>query len=253
MQYKVVVAYDGTDYYGWQKQPDVPTIASILEQRFKSVFKKDIHLIGASRTDAGVHALGQVASFSLDTPISADNLLRAWNNALPPAIVIRSLEEVEEFHPQRYVKEKTYYYHFFEQRPLPYRARFGYFNGPVDAQKLRSALQLFEGTHDFRSFCTGYEAESTIRTIRAISLVQYRHMSRIIVQGPGFLRHMIRRIVGGCLEIASSSRPIELLSVALAEKSSHQHLFVAPPQGLMLYRIEYDGEDSCKDLKERGK
>ncbi len=239
MQYKLVIAYDGTDYFGWQKQPDVATITGVLEQRFKQVFKRDIHLVGASRTDAGVHALGQVASFSLDTPIPAHNLIRAWNNALPPAILIRSLQEVEEFHPQRYVTEKTYYYHFFEQRPLPYRSRYGYFSGPVDAEKLRAGLQIFVGTHDFRSFCTGYDAETTIRTITSIELVQYKHMSRIVVKGPGFLRHMIRRITGACLEVASSPKPIELLSVALAAKTSHQHLYVAPPQGLMLYRVEY--------------
>jgi len=243
VHHKLIVAYDGTNYHGWQIQPDKVTIAGILEQRFLSVFKKHIKIIGASRTDAGVHALGQVASFTLPEPIAPKALHFAWNNALPSDILIRSLDLVSDtFHPQRGVVEKTYYYHFFEHRPLPFLAHYGYHAGKVDFKKLEAGLALFVGTHDFRSFCTGYEAESTVRTIHAIKVTSFKKygIHRISVTGPGFLRYMIRRIVGACLDVAAhKSIPLDALSTALEERNPHQHLYVAPPHGLMLYRIVY--------------
>ncbi len=240
--HKLVVAYDGTAYHGWQIQPDVPTIAGILEKRFQDVFKKRIKLVGASRTDAGVHALGQVARFELDVAIPPKTLLFAWNNVLPPDVLIRSLEIVPEtFHPQRDVVEKTYYFHFFEHRPLPFLARYGFFCGKVDQAKLFEGLQIFVGTHDFRSFCTGDDAESTIRTINSIELMHYKRFGvhRIAVKGPGFLRYMIRRIVGACLDVASSKKQLNELSYALDAKDPHQHLHVAPAHGLILHGVQY--------------
>lgn len=238
----MVVAYDGTAYHGWQVQPEVPTVAGVLEKRFQDVFKKHIKLIGASRTDAGVHALGQVASFALDHTIAPETMLFAWNNVLPPDILIRSLDVVcDTYHPQRQVIQKTYYYHFFEQRPLPFLGRYGFFCGKFDTAKVYEGLQIFVGTHDYRSFCTGDEAESTIRTIDSIDLVYYRRFGvyRIAVKGPGFLRHMIRRIVGACLDVASSNKRIDELVKALDSKDPHQHLYVAPPHGLILHGIQY--------------
>ncbi len=246
-QYKIIIAYDGTAYHGWQLQPEAPTVVGMLERRFNDVFKKNIKIIGASRTDAGVHALGQVACFSLDSPIPSAKMLWAWNNALPQDILIRSCEEVADFHPQRHVSDKTYYYHLFKERPLPFLARYGFHSGPFDDEKLAEAAQIFTGTHDFRSFCTGYERENTVRTVHAISvryLSRYR-VYRIEVRGPGFLRYMIRRIVGACLDVASAKhKPLEVLEAALAERNPHQHLFVVPAQGLMLYHIDYASKES---------
>lgn len=242
--YRLTIAYDGTSYYGWQRQPDRPTIAGTLESRFYAVFKKEIKLIGASRTDAGVHALGQAASFALDVSIDSKKLLFAWNNALPQDILIRSLSDTsDDFHPQRHVAEKTYYYHFFQQRALPFLGRYGFYAGTIDTEKLRAGLEIFKGTHDFRSFCTGYEAESTIRTITEVEVVTFKRygVQRIVVKGPGFLRYMIRRIVGACLDVAAhKEKSIIHLQDALAECNPHQHLHVAPAQGLVLHSIEYE-------------
>lgn len=169
-------------------------------------------------------------------------MLHAWNNALPQDILIRTLHvAAETFHPQRDVLEKTYYYHFFEERPLPFLARYGFFCGTIQQEKLQEGLQIFVGTHDFRSFCTGHEAESTIRTISSIELKHFKRFGvyRIIVRGPGFLRYMIRRIVGACLDVASSRKPIDLLPQALAAQDPHQHLHVAPAQGLVLREVHY--------------
>ena len=241
--YKILIAYDGLDYYGWQLQPDVPTITSVLQNSFKAVFKKEIHVVGASRTDAGVHALGQVARFYSDIVIAPEKMLKAWNNLLPRDILIRKLELVDDsFHPQRNVAQKTYYYHFFTKKPLPFLARYGFYRDMLlNYEKLQECLQIFVGTHDFRSFCTGYEQESTIRTIDSLSLQYFKRYGvyRIEIKGPGFLRYMIRRIVGACLNIALTHRSIEELSIALAAKDPQQHLFTAPAHGLILSGITY--------------
>ena len=127
-KYKILVAYDGTDFYGWQVQAGHPTIAGVLQDRFKDVFGKEIVIAGASRTDAGVHALGQTAAFTIDLNIAPQDLLNAWQNILPESILLRSIDEVPlDWNPRHNVKQKTYYYHFFQERPLPMGSRYGYY------------------------------------------------------------------------------------------------------------------------------
>lgn len=244
IRYKIIVAYDGTDYEGWQIQPNQRAVANALQNSFAKVFNKEIHLVGASRTDAGVHALGQVAMFNSDLVIKPEVLHQAWTNLLPCDISIRSLSVVsEDFHPQRNVKQKTYWYHFFQQRPLPFGARYGYFmRYPVDMLKLQECLNVFIGTYDFRSFCTGYEMEDTIRTIDSAKIYYVKKYGayRVEVKGPRFLRYMIRRVVGACLHVASRNdlTPATLVT-ALAAKDPQQILPTAPARGLMLYKIIY--------------
>lgn len=243
-KYKLVVAYDGTDFHGWQFQPHEITVAGILQERFFQVFNKEIKIVGASRTDSGVHALGQVAQFSSDFNIDTKMLKRAWNNLLPISILIKDIVIVDQdFHPQGNVKEKTYFYHFFTSRPVPFYARYGlFYKISLDMQKLKESLKIFIGEHDFRSFCTGYDQETTVRTINSIALdfIEEYSVYRITVKGPGFLRYMIRRIVGACLEVAShKNKSIDLLTRALEEKNPQQPLPTAPSRGLLLYNIEY--------------
>jgi tRNA pseudouridine38-40 synthase len=243
--YKMVVAYDGTAYHGWQRQPEDISVVQVLEQSFKSVFKQAISISGASRTDAGVHALGQVASFTLDMMIAPDRLKFAWNNDLPADVVIMDICLAQDnFNPRHGVLSKTYHYLFFTQRPLPFVQQYGwYFSRPVDLDVLQQALQIFVGTHDFRSFCTGYDMHSTIRTIHSIHL-EYDHAKqahRIVVKGPGFLRYMIRRIVGAALAVASKDQfSCDDISIALAKKDPAQILPNSPAKGLLLYEIEYE-------------
>jgi tRNA pseudouridine38-40 synthase len=248
LRYKILVAYDGSDYYGWQWQPDRPTIVGVLQSSFTRAFYQNIHLVGASRTDTGVHALGQVAHFATDLPIDAITLHKVWQRQLPSTIVLRSLSSVDEnFHSQRQVRQKTYYYHIFLQRPLPCSARYGwYYDVPIDLDALERCLMVFVGTHDFRSFCTGYEREDTIRTIDDIKLSYVPSMKayRIVVRGPGFLRYMIRRIIGASVVIASTKRSINELTIALQEKNPQQNLFTAPAHGLLLRKVCYtDGRN----------
>lgn len=243
--YKMVVAYDGTAYHGWQRQPEDISVVQVLEQSFKAVFKQDISISGASRTDAGVHALGQVASFTLDMMIAPDRLKFAWNNNLPHDVLIVDIVLVSDaFNPRHGVVSKTYHYLFFTQRPLPFVQQYGwYFSRPVDLEILQQALQIFVGTHDFRSFCTGYDMHSTIRTIHSIHL-EYdyaKQAHRIVVKGPGFLRYMIRRIVGAALAVASKDQfSCDDIIIALEKKDPAQILPNSPAKGLLLYEIEYE-------------
>ena len=244
--YKMVVAYDGTAYHGWQRQPEDISVVQVLENSFLRVFKQKISISGASRTDAGVHALGQVASFTLDMKIAPETLKFAWNNDLPHDVLIMSIAiAADNFNPRHAVVSKTYHYSFFTDRPLPFVQQYGwYFSRPVDLDVLQLALQKFVGTHDFRSFCTGYDMHSTIRTIHSIHLEydEKMHAHKIVVKGPGFLRYMIRRIVGAALAVASKDEfCCEDISIALAKKDPAQVLPNSPAKGLLLYEIEYEG------------
>lgn len=244
VKYKMIVAYDGTDYLGWQIQTEGITIVGVLQDTFKRVFGKEIHIMGASRTDTGVHAQGQVAVFNTDLNIAPADLYNAWQNVLPEAILIKEITQVSlDWNPRHKVKQKTYVYTFFQERPLPFVARYGwYYRYPVDVEKLQKCLEVFIGTHDFRSFCTGDDMDSTVRTIDeiAIELVKEVNSYRIIIKGPGFLRYMIRRIVGACLEVASrdTMSPNDLKK-ALEQKNPLQLFPTAPAQGLCLLNIEY--------------
>lgn len=243
--YKMVVAYDGTAYHGWQRQPEDISVVQVLEETFRAVFKQKISISGASRTDAGVHAFGQVASFTLDMKIAPESLKFAWNNALPHDILIRDISRAaDDFNPRHAVLSKTYHYFFFHERPLPWVQQYGwYFSRPVDLDVLYEALQIFVGTHDFRSFCTGYDMHSTVRTIHSIHLEYDDRMQahKIVVKGPGFLRYMIRRIVGASLAVATKEQfSCQDIRVALAKKDPAQILPNSPAKGLLLHEIEYE-------------
>lgn len=243
--YLLVVAYDGTNYQGWQEQKDAPTIAGMLKKSFKNIFKQEISIAGASRTDAGVHAKSQVARIKTVLALDPEQMRTVWNRELPEDIVIQSIKAVnEQFHPQHNVLQKTYTYKILTQKPSPFIQRYGlFYEYSINLDKLKRALKLFIGTHDFRSFCTGYEMDSTIRTIDSISVKKFKNNGQgfiITFKGKSFLRYMIRRIVGACLEISSKKhKKLTILKKALAEKNPEQHLMTAPAKGLTLETIMY--------------
>lgn len=248
--YKIVVAYDGTAYHGWQEQAGHHTVAGVLQTSFERVFGHAIKVVGASRTDAGVHALGQVARFYTSRALRPERLLKSWNAALPADIHIRSLEPLEltlaqrVFHPQHNVAQKTYYYHFFTRRPLPHHARYGYyFPHAFDEQKLRACLQTFVGTHDFVSLCAHPERQrSTVCSLDTVSLeyLQRYNMYRVTIRGNRFLHNMIRRMVGAALKVASTENlsPADIQK-ALRVPGVYNYVPTAPAQGLVLRKIEY--------------
>ncbi len=243
-QYKVVIAYNGTDYSGWIQQKTSPSIVQTLQDSFASVFGKRIQILGASKTDAGVHALGQVAIFKTDIELDSHTMRWAWNNVLPSSILIRSLEADDQFHPHYHVKQKIYYYHMFVDRPLPFVARYGYYiTHPFDPQQFQDALDSFVGTHDFSAFYTGNDRKDAVRTIDAVRLeyIKRYHVYRVVVIGERFLRHMVRRMVGAALAVASREGITHAdIRGALQTGGMHSQLPTAPACGLVLRKIIYE-------------
>ena len=215
-----------------------------MQKSFATLFDQKVSVLGASRTDAGVHALGQVATFWSNRAIESATLKEAWNNILPTDIVIRSLEQVDQaFHPHHNIKHKTYYYHFFTARPLPFVTRYGwYYRYPVDLDTLRNALEIFLGAHNFRAFCTGEpiggDPTSTITHIN-IEFFKRFGMYRITMTGRRFLRHMVRRLIGAALDVAAKRVSLIQMKNVFEAKDPNNALPTAPAKGLLLYKIVY--------------
>lgn len=246
IRYKIIVSYDGTAYYGWQEQPGKATIAGTLACTFKKIFNAKVSILGASRTDAGVHARGQVAIVTTKLDLAPDRILFAWNNTLPDDILITALERCDDdFHPHYNVKQKTYSYTVYERRPSPFVTRYGwYYYKKINIDRLRAALAHFLGTHDFRAFCTieNIIIENTVRTIDTIDVFYDTELCvyRIEIKGEKFLRYMIRRMVGAAVKIAADDTlSTDLIRTTLAKKDPSHELPNAPACGLTLMNIEY--------------
>lgn len=246
--YRLLVAYDGTRYAGWQKQPKLSTVEGMLETTFHKTFNESAALLGASRTDAGVHALGQVVRLRTSLAIDPQKLAFAFNNRLPEDILIRSAKRMhDDYSSHAGVSHKEYHYHIFTERPLPFIARYGwYYPCALSRERFEQALHCFVGEHDFRSFCSVEDTrEHMVRHIQSIQLEYLRRFKayRIAIVGSAFLRHMIRRLVGAALTVATegSRYTIEDLHRILYTKNPHHPLPNAPSKGLLLHRITYHG------------
>jgi len=244
--FRMTIAYDGTDFYGWQKQPKDLSVTECLEKAYEKIFKQSITIIGASRTDTGVHALGQVAMFKTHTAWSEADMLRAWNQALPSSIIIRNITRTDEnFHPCFNVVQKTYIYTLFLKKPLPFVARYGWyyhFIDRVDKQKFYQALQLYTGEHDFASFSKPGQGKKTVRTIDAITVKEISRWGAIIItiKGKSFLHFQIRRMIGYALDVAR--RPelsINYIQDILDNPNPRQTLLKADGSGLCLRKVVY--------------
>jgi len=244
---RVTLAYDGTDYHGWQVQPGLPTIQGTLETVLEQIEGGRVHVAGSGRTDAGVHALAQVAAFSLQNPIPLPNLRKAMNRLLPRDIRVLSVEETRpDFHPRHDAKAKTYEYRIFRGEILPPFERFYLYHHPYpfDDEAFMALAPLFEGEHDFTAFAASDERDalglSKKRTI--FSSQAERTGERLVyrVRGSGFLKHMVRNMVGTLMEAGKGNitreRILELLHAPLGVKAGPS----APPQGLFLVSVEYD-------------
>lgn len=243
---RITLAYDGTEYHGWQVQPSLPTIQGMLQQVLARIEGKPVHVTGAGRTDAGVHALAQVAAFDLENPIPTDNLRRAMNRLLPPAIrVLEAREVAPEFHPRRDAISKTYEYRIWRAEICPpfERLYLHHFPYPLDEQRLIAAAPLFEGEHDFTAFAATDERDrlggSKVR--RIYSSRAFREGDRLIyrVTGNGFLKHMVRNIVGTLLEVGRGKLDEEHLRALLRSGPPASAGPTAPPSGLFLVEVRY--------------
>ncbi|MBI1354697.1 MAG: tRNA pseudouridine(38-40) synthase TruA [Acidobacteria bacterium] len=241
---KITVSYEGTDFCGWQVQPDQRTIQGEIEAALEAVEERPVKVHGSGRTDAGVHALGQVASFHLANRIPCENLQLALNHRLPPAIRVLRVEEVSEgFHARYSATAKTYEYRIWRGQVCPpfirrYVWRLPY---PLDEAAMVAAAPLFEGERDFRSLATGDGAglESTVRTIYSSRLEREGEQLTYRVRGSGFLYNMVRNIVGTLLEVGRGNlRPADIERI-LAGRSRALAGPTAPSVGLFLVSVEY--------------
>lgn len=240
---KLTVAYDGTNYCGWQIQPNGITIEEVLNKSLSRLTGEDIRIIGASRTDSGVHARGNVAVFDTETSIPAERIAYALNQKLPEDIVIVRSEEVAlDWHPRYCDCTKTYEYHIYNADvPDPTRRLTTYFvSYRLDIEKMRKAAGYLVGEHDFASFCNiRTNVESTVRTIYELQVIKNEEDVTIRIRGNGFLYNMVRIIVGTLLRVGRGFYTPEQVKDILEAKDRQAAGVTAPPQGLMLVEIEY--------------
>ncbi len=241
----LIVSYDGTNYHGWQVQPSAVTIEGMLNKAICSLTGEAIQVIGASRTDAGVHALGNVAVFDTESRIPAERFSYALNQRLPEDIVIqKSLWVLDTFHPRYCDCKKTYEYTIVNRDfPLPeYRNTAYYCYGKLDLKRMQKAAEVFLGEHDFAAFCSaGAQVRSTVRTIYSLEIVKDDMEGKICVrvQGNGFLYNMVRILVGTLLEVGKGAIPLEDVEHIITSRDRTQAGPTAPAKGLRLLRIEY--------------
>lgn len=248
---KLVVAYDGTNYCGWQVQPNGITIEEVLNKALNSLLNEDIRVIGASRTDSGVHSLGNVAVFDTDTRIPAEKISYALNQRLPADIVVQDSCEVEpDWHPRHCSSRKTYEYRILNRTfPMPTRRLDTYFvHYNLNVEKMRAAAEHLAGTHDFKSFCSvNSPVEDTVRTIYSCIVEKDGDIITIRVTGSGFLYNMVRIIAGTLIQVGLGRIKAEEISDILAAKNREAAGPTAPAHGLTMIGIEYEEEKS--DLK----
>lgn len=242
-RFKLTIAYDGTNYCGWQVQPNGITIEEVLNAKLCKLTGENIAVIGASRTDSGVHALGNVAVFDSDTTIPADRIAYALNQHLPDDIVIVKSEEVPaDWHPRYCQCEKTYEYHIINSRVLdPTRRLTNYFvSYELDVAKMQQAANYLAGEHDFASFCNiRTNVLDTVRTIYELNVRKSGDEITIRIRGNGFLYNMVRIIVGTLLRVGRGFYTPEQVKEILEAKNRKAAGVTAPPQGLMLVEIKY--------------
>jgi tRNA pseudouridine38-40 synthase len=261
MNWKLALAYDGTDFHGWQIQPSHPTIQGELAAAIERVTGERVLPQGSGRTDAGVHALAQIASFDLNAPIPLENLQRALNRTLPAAIRVLSAEHVSpDFHARHCARVKTYEYRIFRAEICPpWLARYVYaLNWPLNIDSMQQAAALIIGEHAFTSFAATDPDLSTrapdpdasdpldpdsragsIRTIYASSIVKEGELLVYRVRGNGFLHHMVRNLVGTFIDVGRGHIAPQDITDILAQRSRSAAGATAPARGLFLYSVEY--------------
>lgn len=241
------VAYDGTNYHGWQIQPGMCTVESVLNQAIGSLTGEETQVIGASRTDAGVHARGNIAVFDTCSRIPGEKFSYALNQRLPEDVVIQESREVSaDFHPRHCHSKKTYEYTVINRKfPLPeYRHTAYFYYGSLNVKAMQEACNCFIGEHDFAAFCSaGAQVQTTVRTIYHLEICKEGDKIRICVQGNGFLYNMVRIIAGTLLEVGKGKcRPDEVEKM-IASCDRKQAGPTAPAMGLKLLGICICEED----------
>ena len=240
---RLVVEYDGTDFAGWQVQPRVRTVQRVLETAVRKVVRHRVSLLASGRTDAGVHAKGQVANFRTRSNISARRLVLAINSNLPPDVAVLSAEDVPlAFHATYDAKRKLYRYRLSYRRVRPaLERRWSYWvRGLLDIPAMRRAAARLVGTHDFNSFrAEGYREKDTVRTISSIEIVENDDFLDFLIEGDGFLYMMVRIIVGTLVRVGLGKISPEAITPILAARDRKAAGPTLPPHALCLMRVDY--------------
>ena len=248
MRVKLTVAYDGTNYHGYQSQVNGASVQDVLEEAIEGLFGQKIRTMGASRTDAGVHAEGNVAVFDVETQMDPTKICYALNSRLPQDVrIMDSCQVVDTFHPRFQTTVKTYRYHILNRRfpdPLTRNTEMHYYY-PLDEEKMNEAAHYLVGEHDFASFAaSGFSAKTTVRTIYRAEVVRTGDRVVFTVTGNGFLYNMVRIIAGTLLEIGGGKYPPQKMKDILEAKDRAAAGPTAIAKGLVLERIEYPEAES---------
>lgn len=244
VSYQLTISYLGARFAGWQRQTDKTTIQGLIEEALEKLWKRKIHLEASGRTDAGVHALAQVASFRAERLFEPENLIRALNANIPPEIRIHQVQiKKEGFHARFDARAKTYAYRVWNHRVLPpfLIGQVLHYTWPLDLKKIRQAIRIFQGKHDFASFTSnpGYARISTKRQIFQFKLIQKDHELRFEVTANGFLYRMVRNLVGAALHIGDGRLTLAELKKILKACDRTQAPASVPAHGLYLKKVHY--------------
>lgn len=240
----LTVSYDGTNYHGWQLQPNVITVESVLNEKLSELFHEEIKVIGASRTDTGVHALGNIAVFDTQARMPAEKVSYALNQRLPEDIRIQKSQEVPlDFHPRHQNSRKTYEYKILNREfPQPIYRLYAHFTYvPLDVERMQRAADVLVGEHDFKSFCSvNTVAETTIRTIYDLNVEKQGEFIIIRVTGSGFLYNMVRILAGTLMEVGRGNLEPEDMDEILKARDRTKAGPTAPACGLTLVQYQYE-------------
>ncbi|MBQ7265694.1 MAG: tRNA pseudouridine(38-40) synthase TruA [Firmicutes bacterium] len=238
------LAYDGSNYYGWQRQKDFITVQQVVEEALLSLTKKEVGVRGASRTDTGVHALAQGVFFKLDTSIPMESFPRALNSFLPKDVAVLEAREVSDiFHPQKSVIDKTYIYKIQNsdtRNPLLYRYT-AYERRKLDTQSMKKACSFFLGEHDFSAFCSSEATvKSHVRTIYDMDVYLKEDIINIKIKGSGFLYNMVRIVAGTLLDVGLGKKePENIRDIILSQKREKAGKTMIA-NGLTLVEVNYN-------------
>jgi len=240
---KLTIAYEGTDFEGWQYQPQKRTVQGVIQAAIREITKQGHTIVGAGRTDAGVHAIGQVANFKTTFHIALENLKRALNSLLPKDVYVRDIVEVPlEFHARYSAKAKVYEYRILQRKePDVFMRRYVWhvFHN-LRPEFLRRCLECLIGEHDFSSFsASGSSVKTFVRKMYDASLAVNGDMFVLRFKANGFLRHMVRNIVGTIIQLDVKGKDVDELVKIMEKKDRKAAGITAPPQGLYLVEVIY--------------
>jgi tRNA pseudouridine38-40 synthase len=241
-RYKLTFEFDGSDFSGWQVQPDTRTVEGVIEDAFSTLYQVQIDIIGQGRTDSGVHAIGQTAHADLPDTYTVDRILYAMRGLLPDDVALLRVDKVEEdFHARFYAQSRKYRYAIYT-RPSPLKRRTSWFvHGELDYKLLKASAEILLGVHDFRNFCIPPESPE-MTTKCSIKKSEWKIESSgitYLIEGDRFLRHMVRRLVGSMVETALGKMSIEDFESLLTGPEQQQKAHSAPAHGLTLVEVMY--------------